>query len=79
MDAIGPTTAFPAGGPITIPLAGDDSRAKNMIAELVEGMGLEPRDVGPLYYARVLEEMLVMWAYSIGSDNAYNFYLRPMP
>ena len=68
-----------AGGPISIPLAGDNSRAKATIAALVEGMGLHPVDVGPLAYARVLEEMLVMWAYSIGSENAYNYYLRPMP
>ena len=68
-----------AGGPISIPLAGNDSRAKNVVAELVEGMGLSAIDVGPLVNAHVLEEMLVMWAYSIGGDNAYNFYLRPMP
>lgn len=68
-----------AGGPISIPLAGNDDQAKAVIAELVEGMGLNAVDVGPLAYARVLEEMLVMWAYSIGSDNAYNYHLQPMP
>lgn len=68
-----------AGGPITIPLASDDAEAKAVIAELVEGMGLEPLDVGPLAYAHILEEMLAMWAYSIQTENAYNFYLRPMP
>ena len=68
-----------AGGPITIPLAGDDAEAKAVIAELVEGMGLAPVDVGPLAYAHILEEMLVMWANSIGSENAYNYYLQPMP
>ncbi|MGD2167478.1 MAG: hypothetical protein PVF63_05175, partial [Gammaproteobacteria bacterium] len=68
-----------AGGPISIPLAGNDAAAKAVIAELADGMGLHAVDVGPLAYARVLEEMLVMWAYSIGSDNAYNYYLQPMP
>jgi predicted dinucleotide-binding enzyme len=68
-----------AGGPITIPLAGDDAQAKAVIAELVEGMGLEAVDVGPLAYAHILEEMLVMWANSIGTDHAWNYYLRPMP
>ena len=67
-----------AGGPITIPLAGNDARAKAVIAELVEGMGLNAVDVGPLAYAHILEELLVMWAYSIGSDNAYNYYLQPI-
>ena len=68
-----------AGGPITIPLAGNDAQAKAAIAELVEGMGLHAVDVGPLAYAHILEEMLVMWANSIGSDHAYNYYLQPMP
>ena len=68
-----------AGGPITIPLAGDDAQAKAVIAELVTGMGLAPVDVGPLAYAHILEEMLVMWANSIGTENAYNYYLQPMP
>jgi hypothetical protein len=68
-----------AGGPITIPLASDDAAAKATIAALVEGMGLEPFDVGPLAYAHVLEEMLVMWANSLGQGNRFNYYLRPMP
>jgi len=68
-----------AGGPITIPLAGDDSDAKAVVATLVEGMGLHALDVGPLAYAHVLEEMLVMWGNARGQGNAYNYYLQPMP
>jgi predicted dinucleotide-binding enzyme len=68
-----------AGGPISIPLAGASAQAKAIIADLVEGMGLHAADVGPLAYSRVLEQMLAMWAYSVRSDNAYNFYLQPMP
>jgi predicted dinucleotide-binding enzyme len=67
-----------AGGPITIPLAGDDAEAKAVVAELVEGMGLEAVDVGPLAYAHVLEEMLVVWANSLGT-HPFNYYLRPRP
>lgn len=67
-----------AGGPITILLAGDDDAAKAVVAELVTGMGLEPMDVGPLRFAHVLEEMLVMWAYSLGRQ-PFNYYLRPQP
>lgn len=67
-----------AGGPITIPIAGDDADAKAFVASLVEGMGLEPMDIGPLDYAHVLEEMLVIWANSLRS-NPYNYYFRPMP
>jgi hypothetical protein len=67
-----------AGGPITIMLAGDDGDAKAQVAELVRGMDLEAVDVGGLEYAHVLEEMLVMWANSLGSQ-PFNYYLRPMP
>jgi predicted dinucleotide-binding enzyme len=67
-----------AGGPITIMLAGDNSPAKARVAELVRGMGLDAVDVGGLQYAHVLEEMLVMWAESLGGQ-PFNYYLRPMP
>ncbi len=68
-----------AGGPITIPLAGDDAEAKAVVAELVEGMGLEALDIGPLAYAHVLEEMLIVWAQARGAGNAFNYYLRRTP
>jgi len=67
-----------AGGPITIPLAGDDAEAKAVIAGLVEGMGLHPHDIGPLDYAHVLEEMLVIWAASLQTA-PFNYYFQPMP
>lgn len=67
-----------AGGPITIMLAGDNADAKAAVAELVRGMGLDAVDVGGLEYAHVLEEMLVMWANSMGGQ-PFNYYLRPMP
>lgn len=68
-----------AGGPITIMLAGDDAEAKQFVAELVEGMGLDAVDVGPLVYANTLEEMLILWANSLRTDHSFNYYLRPMP
>jgi NADPH-dependent F420 reductase len=50
-----------AGGPVSIPLVGDNDRAKKMVAELVSGMGLEPIDVGLLQDARWVEGMLILW------------------
>jgi predicted dinucleotide-binding enzyme len=67
-----------AGGPITIMLAGDHPEAKTTVADLVRGMGLNAVDVGGIEYAHVLEEMLVMWANSLGSQ-PFNYYLQPMP
>ena len=68
-----------AGGPVTIAIAGDDDAAKAVVAELIEGMGLEVVDFGPLRYAHVLEEMLVVWANSLRRGRAFNYYLRPQP
>lgn len=68
-----------SGGAVTIPIAGDDEAAKAVVAELVEGMGLEVVDFGPLRYAHVLEEMLIVWANARGRGAAFNYYLRPQP
>lgn len=68
-----------SGGAVTIPIAGDDPEAKAVIAELVEGMDLEVVDFGPLRYAHVLEEMLVVWANALRRGEAFNYHLRPEP
>ncbi len=68
-----------SGGPITIAIAGDDAAAKAKITALIKGMGLEPMDFGPLRFARVLEEMLVVWANARSHGTPYNYYLRPQP
>ena len=43
-----------AGGPMTIPMVGDDKAAKATVAELAQGMGLHTIDLGPVRYAREL-------------------------
>lgn len=68
-----------SGGPITIAIAGNDAAAKAVVAELITGMGLEPMDFGPLRYAHVLEEMLIVWANARGQGTPFNYYLRPVP
>lgn len=68
-----------SGGPVSIPIVGDDAAARAAVAELVKGMGLEPVDLGPLRFANTLEEMLVIWANARGRGAAYNYYLRPEP
>ena len=50
-----------AGGPVSIPLAGDNGKAKKKVAELVTAMGLDPIDVGPVRDARWVEGMLILW------------------
>lgn len=71
-----------SGGPVSIPLVGDNARAKARVAQLVEGMGLEAIDVGPLRYARHVEGMLLIWIhnrYGAGEGPAFDYHLRKQP
>ncbi len=67
-----------SGGPVSIPLAGNNDDAKATVAELVEGMGLEAIDVGPVENARWVEGMLMLWINNrYGSDRQnFDFHLR---
>ena len=69
-------TMIDPGGPVTIPLAGDDAGAKATVAELVAGMGLEPYDVGPIRSARVLEDMLTIWINARQAGTPYDYHFR---
>ena len=42
-------------------VAGDDVKAKRTVTELVEDLGFEVRDAGPLKAARLLEPMGMVW------------------
>lgn len=66
-----------AGGPVSIPLVGDSDAAKKTVAALVEGIGLEPIDLGPLRHARIVEGMLVLWVNNRFVNNRpFEFHLR---
>lgn len=74
---VDPTTS---GGPVSIPLAGDSEAAKKAVAKLVEGMGLEPIDVGPLRHARYVEGMLILWINNrISGGEPFDYHLRKVP
>jgi predicted dinucleotide-binding enzyme len=68
-----------SGGPVSIPIVGNDAAARATVAELVKGMGLEPVDLGPLRFANTLEELLVIWANARSHGAPFNYYLRPEP
>jgi len=67
-----------AGGPVSIPLAGNSDQAKQKVAALVEGMGLEAIDVGPVENAHWVEGMLILWIDNrYGSERQnFDFHLR---
>ena len=65
-----------SGGPVTIPLVGNDADAKATVAELVEAMGLEAIDLGPLYYARHVEGMLIVWINARRTGQSFDYHLR---
>jgi len=69
-----------AGGPVSIPLVGDNADAKAAVATLVEGMGLEAIDVGPIRYARHIEGMLIVWINArFGPAESFEYHLRKLP
>ena len=65
------------GGPVTVPIVGDDAQAKAVVAGLIEGMGLEPVDLGPVRYAHVVEGMYIVWGNARALGNPFHYHLRP--
>lgn len=66
-----------AGGPVSIPLAGDSDSAKKFVAELATGMGLEPIDIGGVENARWLEGMAILLLNNrYGTRESFEFHLR---
>lgn len=66
-----------SGGPVSIPLAGDNHSAKEKVAELVAGMGLEPIDVGGVENAHWVEGMLILWINNrYGARDSFEYHLR---
>jgi|SaaInlV_100m_DNA_5_1039725.scaffolds.fasta_scaffold15250_1 8-hydroxy-5-deazaflavin:NADPH oxidoreductase len=67
-----------AGGLVTIPIAGNDDTAKASVASLIEGIGFEVVDVGPIRFAHEIEGLLVLWINARASGSPFNYYLRPV-
>ncbi len=67
-----------SGGPISIPIVGDNTRAKETVAKLVEGMGLEAIDLGGIENAHWVEGMLILWINNQygGEREPFDYHLR---
>jgi NADPH-dependent F420 reductase len=62
-----------AGGPVTVPIVGDDRAAKERVAVLAREIGLEAIDVGPLRHARIIEGLHYLRANAYGGRINYHF------
>jgi hypothetical protein len=62
-----------AGGPVTVPIVGDDRAAKERVAVLAREIGLEAVDVGPLRHARIVEGLHYLRANAYGGRINYHF------
>ena len=65
------------GGPVSVPVVGDDPEANAFVVELVDAIGLEAIDLGPLRYARMVEGMYILWGNGNTLGRSFNYYLRP--
>lgn len=67
-----------SNGPVTVPIAGNNTAAKEKVAALVRNVGLEPLDVGPLAAAEYLEEMLrlAIGFRELNPGLAFDYHLR---
>jgi len=68
-----------AGGPVTVPLVGNDQAAKERVAEIVQAMGFETIILGGIEQAHVLEGMASLYFVPYGSgrfDEAFEYYFR---
>ena len=66
---------------LTMFICGDDAPAKRVVTALAQEMGFEVCDTGPLYHARYLEPLAILWvdmAYlqGMGQDFAFKLIRR---
>jgi NADPH-dependent F420 reductase len=66
-----------AGGPVTVPIVGDDRAAKERVAALTREIGLEAVDVGPLRHARIIEGLHYLRANAYGGRINYHLPRDP--
>jgi hypothetical protein len=66
------------GGPVTVPIASDDRAAKEQVGRIIQAMGLDPVDAGPLRLARELEALQRLYMVPLlqGRTAAWEPYFR---
>jgi len=61
------------GGVVTIPVASDHRDAKEKVASIVAGMGLDPVDFGPLRMAREIETLQLIYMIPLSQNRPVNW------
>jgi predicted dinucleotide-binding enzyme len=66
------------GGPVSIPIAGNNRQAKEQVGHIIAAMGLDPVDAGPLRLSRELEAMQRLYGVPFFQrrEEAWEFYFR---
>ncbi len=68
-----------AGGPVTVPLVGNDQDAVEQVSAMVQAMGFETMILGGIEQAHVLEGMASLYFVPYGAgrfDEAFEYYFR---
>lgn len=68
-----------AGGPVTVPIVGNDKSAKTDVAAVIDALGFESADLGPIKHAHELEGMAVLYMvpYLAGEPgDRFEYYFR---
>ena len=71
-----------APGGVTVPVASNHDEAKAAVMGLVQQLGFEPFDAGPLRFARTLERLAGLYRiphWSGRRDQAFEYYFRKVP
>jgi 8-hydroxy-5-deazaflavin:NADPH oxidoreductase len=67
------------GTPPTVPIAGNDPRAREAVARMMFDIGLDPWDAGPLRFSRVFDAMGVMGLVPLQQGYTVGYDLKFLP